>query len=84
MVAVEEGVRFHVKSLGRLDENRTSEIVTARIEVGKNAILLKSFFPALKEGVFYFCSQSYGSRALDLHDLSIYRKSAHDLGPIND
>jgi hypothetical protein len=33
MVAVEEGVRFHVKSLGRLDEYRASEIEAARIEV---------------------------------------------------
>jgi len=33
MVAVEEGIRFHVKSLGRLDEYCTSEIKAARIEV---------------------------------------------------
>jgi hypothetical protein len=54
MVAVEEGVRFNVKSLGRLDEYRASEILPAIIEVRKNAFLLESFFPALKEGVFYF------------------------------
>lgn len=84
MVAVEEGIRFHVKSLGRLDEYRASEIKAARIEVWENIILMKSFFPALKERVFYFCSQSYGSGTLDLHDLSVFRKSANDLGPIND
>jgi hypothetical protein len=33
MVAVEEGVRFHVESLGRLYEYRASEIEAARIKV---------------------------------------------------